>query len=131
MKHIILFDGVCNLCQFGVQFIVKRDPDAYFHFASLQGATGQRLLAEHQISPDLDSFIYISDTKVYNKSAAALRVARHLRGAWKIFYLFIILPRPIRDKMYEIIARNRYTWFGKQETCMLPSPELKSRFLEE
>lgn len=131
MKHIILFDGVCNLCQSIVQFVIKRDRHAKFSFASLQGEAGQRLLLEHQISPEIDSFIYITKNRAYHKSEAALRVCQQLDGAWKIFYIFLIIPRPIRDRVYQFIARNRYKWFGKQDSCMLPTPELKKRFLDQ
>lgn len=127
----ILFDGVCNLCNGSVQFILKRDPEARFRFASLQSESGRRLVAENGLDPDvLSSVILIEDGKVYRESAAALRIARHMSGAWKLLRVLVLIPRPIRDAAYRLIARNRYRWFGKSETCWLPTPELRARFLD-
>jgi predicted DCC family thiol-disulfide oxidoreductase YuxK len=127
----ILFDGVCNLCNGSIQFILKRDPEARFRFASLQSESGRRLVAENGLDPDvLNSVILIEDGKVYRESAAALRIARHMSGAWKLLRVFVLIPRPIRDAAYRLIARNRYRWFGKSETCWLPTPELRARFLD-
>lgn len=127
----ILFDGVCNLCNGSVQFILKRDPEARFRFASLQSESGRRLVAENGLDPDvLSSVILLEDGKVYRESAAALRIARHMSGAWKLLRVFVLIPRPIRDALYRMIARNRYRWFGKSETCWLPTPELRARFLD-
>jgi predicted DCC family thiol-disulfide oxidoreductase YuxK len=130
MERIILFDGVCNLCNSSVQFILKRDPVGYFTFASLQGETGQNLLKKNSLSTDLNSFVLIENDKVYVKSSAALRVCSKLVGAWKILLIFQILPRSFRDFFYDILANNRYKWFGKKESCMLPLPEWKQRFLD-
>lgn len=127
----ILFDGVCNLCNGSVQFILKRDPESRFRFASLQSEAGRRLVAENGLDPDvLSSVILIEDGKVYRESTAALRIARHLSGAWKLLRVLVLIPRPIRDAAYRLIARNRYRWFGKSETCWLPTPELRARFLD-
>ena len=127
---IILFDGVCNLCAWAVRFIIERDPRAVFRFASLQSDIGQQLLIDHQLDPtNMDSFILVEDAKAYEQSTAALQVSRHLSGAWPAFYVFIALPRLVRDPIYRLIARNRYRWFGKQETCMVPNPALRARFL--
>lgn len=131
MTHpIVLFDGVCNLCNGSVQFILRRDPAGTFRFASLQSDLGQRLLSEHGLDPKaLDSVLVLDGDRLYRESDAALRVARDLKGAWKALTVFRAVPRPVRDWAYRLIARNRYRWFGKSETCWLPTPELRSRFL--
>lgn len=131
MTHpVVLFDGVCNLCNGSVQFILKRDPQARFRFASLQSEAGRSLLVEHGLDPDaLSSVVVVEDGRVWQESSAALRIARHLPGAWKLLRIFTVIPRPLRDAVYRLIARNRYRWFGKSETCWLPTPELKGRFL--
>lgn len=127
----ILFDGVCNLCNGSVQFILRRDPQARLRFASLQSEAGRRLVTEQGLDPEvLNSVILIEDGKVYRESAAALRIARHMDGAWKLLRVLVLIPRPIRDAVYRLIARNRYRWFGKSETCWLPTPELRARFLD-
>jgi len=128
MNNIILFDGECNFCDSSVQFIIRRDVEGVFKFASLQGETGQRLLLEHHIPKDMDSFLLITNNKAYLKSAAALLVSRRLKGLWKLLYAFIVVPRPIRDFFYDILAKNRYKWFGKKECCTIPTPEIRSRF---
>lgn len=130
MTAIVLFDGECNFCDASVQFIIKRDQKGFFNYASLQSEVGQDLLREHDIPQDIDSFMLIEDGKAYMRSAAALRIARHLDGAWKLLYGFIVVPAPIRDAIYDYIAANRYKWFGKKDDhCMLPSPEVRQRFL--
>ncbi|MBU9721932.1 thiol-disulfide oxidoreductase DCC family protein [Bacillus alkalicola] len=126
---IILFDGVCNLCNGSVQFIIKRDHERYFKFASLQSDVGQSLVKEYNIPNDMDSFILIDGDNYYLKSSAALRVARKLSGGWRLLYPFIIVPPPIRNIFYHLIAKNRYRLFGKRDSCMMPSPEMKNRFL--
>nr|WP_310174884.1 thiol-disulfide oxidoreductase DCC family protein [Neobacillus niacini] len=130
MERIILFDGVCNLCNHSVQFIIKRDTSGIFKFASIQGGTGKRIVTKYGLAPDLDSFILIEKEKVYIKSTAALRVCSGLKGGWKLFAILMIVPTFIRDYIYDIIAKNRYKWFGKKNSCMLPSPELRERFLD-
>jgi predicted DCC family thiol-disulfide oxidoreductase YuxK len=127
---IILFDGVCNLCNRIVQFIIKRDNNGYFQFASQQSAKGKALMEKYRIDTNTDSFILIEQEKAYMKSAAALRVCRNLDGIWKVFYAGMIFPKPIRDSLYDYIARNRYKWFGKRDSCMLPGPDMKKRFIE-
>jgi predicted DCC family thiol-disulfide oxidoreductase YuxK len=130
-KKIVLFDGVCNLCNRSVQFIIKRDRRKQFHFASLQGKAGQELLQQFNLSTDnLNSFILIENGILYRKSSAALRIARKLSSGWPLLYAFIIIPSFIRDAVYSLIAKNRYKWFGKSESCMLPAPGLKDRFLD-
>ncbi|MBT2725090.1 thiol-disulfide oxidoreductase DCC family protein [Bacillus sp. ISL-46] len=130
MDRIILFDGVCNLCNNSVKFIIKRDTSGYFKFASLQGETGQRLLKKHSLNYDLNSFVLIEMEKVYIKSSAALRVCSKLGGAWRILSIFRFLPPLFRDFLYDIVAKNRYKWFGKRESCILPLPKWKQRFLD-
>ena len=129
MNPVILFDGECNFCDSSVQFIIKNDPKGIFHFASLQSDTGQELLKKHHVPSNIDSMILIEENKVYYKSAAALRICRHLKGAWKLLYAFIVVPRPLRNVAYDFIAKNRYKWFGKKESCMLPSPSVRARFI--
>ena len=129
-KHIILFDGVCNLCNGAVQYVIKRDKREVFKFASLQSDAAKALLSKSGLPEDhLESCVYISDDKVYTKSDAALRVAGKLSFPTKLLSGFIIVPRFIRDFFYDLIARNRYKMFGKKDECMLPTPELKGRFL--
>ena len=129
-KAIILFDGVCNLCNASVIFTIKRDSKSSFMFASLQSAAGKQLAEKYGIPTSFNSFVLLDNGAVYNESTAALRVLKKLRGAWPLLYGFIIIPAPIRNLVYKFISRNRYRFFGKQETCMVPSEELKSKFLE-
>ncbi|EAY27093.1 thiol-disulfide oxidoreductase DCC family protein [Microscilla marina] len=129
-QPIVLFDGVCNLCDDAVQTIIKRDKQEKFLFASLQSEVGQALLRKfNRPVDDLDSFVMIESDTHYIKSTAALRVAREFGGAWRLLYGFIIVPRFIRDAVYDFIAKNRYRWYGKKDECMMPTPELKARFL--
>ena len=128
-QPVILFDGVCNLCSASVQFIIKRDPKSHFKFASLQSDAGIALLKKYNIPDELRSIVLISDGKVYNRSAAALNIAKKLSGLWPILYTYIIIPPFIRDSIYDWIADNRYKWFGKQNECMIPTANLKSRFI--
>lgn len=126
---VVLFDGVCNLCNSSVQFIIKKDKSNQFYFASLQGETGQALLKKFNLSTShFNSFILVKDERVYTKSTAVLKLLKMLGGWWKLLYAFIIVPPFIRDAIYSFIAVNRYRWFGKRESCMLPTPELKKRF---
>jgi predicted DCC family thiol-disulfide oxidoreductase YuxK len=128
---IILFDGVCNFCNGTVNFIIKQDKKRVFRFAPLQSAVGQQLLQEYHLSTtDLESFVLIDNGKAYKKTAAALHLYPRLGGAWKLVKALAILPAFIRDFGYDIIARNRYRWFGKKESCMIPSPEVRSLFLQ-
>ena len=128
---IVLFDGVCNLCNSSVQFIIKHDKKKQFRFGSLQGNYGQAFLKKYNLPADnFNSFILQEDDKVYTRSAGALRMLKHLGGGWSLLYGFIIVPKFIRDGIYNWFARNRYKWFGKREECMVPTPDLKARFLE-
>ena len=127
---VILFDGVCNLCNSAVQFIIKRDKKNRFRFAALQSETGQKLLAQYGLpANELNSFILIENDKAYNRSTGALRVLKKFKGLWPLLYGFIIVPKFIRDGVYDWVGRNRYKWFGKKEECMIPTPEVRSRFL--
>jgi len=128
---VILFDGVCNLCNSSVQFIIKRDPRSIFRFASIQSEAGRELLSANGEDPDtLDSVILVKDNRVYKRSAAALEIARKLSGGWPLFYVFRIIPSAVLDIFYNIIARNRYSWFGRKDQCMIPDPKLSLRFLD-
>ena len=129
-KPIILFDGVCNLCNNAVQFVIKHDPSDEFVFAALQSATGQELLQQYNLPQvGFDSFVLIQNGKIFLKSTAALQIAKQLNGPIKLLYGFIIVPAFIRNAVYNIIAKNRYKWFGKKDNCMMPTPALQSRFL--
>lgn len=126
---VILFDGVCNLCNSSVQFVIKHDPKRQFRFASIQGDYGQQVLKQFHLPPDsLNSFILLKDNQIYTHSTGALKVAKQLSGAWPLLYAFIIIPAFIRNAVYQFIANNRYKWFGKKESCAMPSPELKALF---
>jgi predicted DCC family thiol-disulfide oxidoreductase YuxK len=127
---IILFDGECHVCDKSVEFIIKRDPDGYFHFASLQSEVGQNILNYYRVERDIDSLVLIEHNQYYQKSTAALKICRHLKGLSKFLYILLIIPLPIRDFFYKIIAKNRYRWFGKKDICMLPLPNVKKRFLD-
>lgn len=130
--RVILFDGVCNLCNGLVQFVIDRDPYARFVFAPLQGDEARRLLAARRhAGGDLGTVLLVEDGRVYDRSTACLRIARHLSGAWPLAYAFILVPRPLRDLVYGWVARNRYAWFGREESCRIPTPELRARFLTE
>jgi len=127
---IILFDGVCNLCNGAVTYIIKRDKKNLFKFAALQSEIGQQLISKFNIDTSkVDSIILIDGEKHYEKSSAALRIAKYLSGAYPLLFGFMILPKFIRNAVYDYIAKNRYKWFGKKESCMIPTAELKSKFL--
>src|SRR3954447_22384270 len=108
---IILFDGECHVCDKSVEFIIKRDPDGYFHFASLQSEVGQNILNYYRVERDIDSLVLIDHNQYYQKSTAALKICRNLKGLSKFLYILLIIPLPIRDFFYKIIAKNRYRWF--------------------
>ncbi|MBS1928646.1 MAG: thiol-disulfide oxidoreductase DCC family protein [Chitinophagaceae bacterium] len=128
---IILFDGICNLCNASVQFVIKHDPTEKFQFASLQGKAGKGFLKSFNLPQnDFFSFVLIENGKAYTKSTAALRVSRYLSWPVNWLYGFIIVPPFIRDAVYNLIAKNRYRWFGKLKECMIPTAQLKNRFLD-
>lgn len=127
---VVLFDGVCNLCNASVDFILKRDKRDYFRFTALQSDAGGEIMRANALDPGkLDTFLLYEKERIYARSTAALRVARRLSGAWPLLYAFIIVPRPIRDFFYNRIAKNRYRWFGKRQTCRVPTPLERSKFL--
>ena len=127
---IILFDGVCNFCNSAINFVLKQDKKGIFRFAPLQSEAGQRLLQEYNLSTEeFDSFVLIDNGKVYKKSAASLRVMNKLPWYWKEAQVLRIIPTAFRDAIYDFIASNRYKWFGKKEQCMIPTTEMRSRFL--
>ncbi len=128
---VILFDGVCNLCNGSVLFILNRDPSGIFRFAPLQSDTGKNLLSKFDLPNDkFDSIILVENNEYYLRSTAALKILQRLGALWKIVYVFMLVPRPVRDYIYDIVARNRYKWYGKRAECMIPSSDIESRFLE-
>lgn len=127
---IVLFDGVCNLCNSTVTFIIRRDQEKIFRFAPLQSPVGEEIKMACGLPKDeLDSVILKVDGKVYKKSDAALQIARRLDGLWPLFFVFYLIPSVLRDPIYDLVARYRYRWFGKRESCMIPDSDLRSRFL--
>ena len=129
-KKIILFDGVCNLCSGSVNFVIKRDRKDVFRFAPLQEKIGIELMAFYNIDRrKTDSIVLIENGKAYVKSTAALRAARHLPAGWPLLYGLMVVPKFIRNWVYDIIARNRYKWYGKKDQCMIPTPELRAKFI--
>lgn len=128
MKKVILFDGVCHLCDQSVQFILKHDKEKQFLFASYQGATAMDIQTTFHLYP-MQSIALLEGEKIYTESSAVLRITKNLAGIWKVFYVFILVPKPLRDTLYRLIAKNRYKWFGKMESCRLPTKEEKERFL--
>jgi predicted DCC family thiol-disulfide oxidoreductase YuxK len=130
-QPVILFDGVCNLCNGVVKLVIRQDKKGHFKFAALQSAAGQKLLENHQLpQKEFESFLLIQNGRVYQQSDAALQVARRFSWYWQWVQVLWLVPRPLRNAVYRFIARNRYRWFGKQEACMLPTPSNKQRFLE-
>ncbi len=126
--RIIFFDGVCNLCNGAVNFVIERDPHELFKLAPLQSDVANKYLGHERVK-NLDSIVLYEEGKMYEKSTAALKIAKKLKGAWFLLYAFIVIPPFIRNFFYDIIAKNRYKWFGERETCRLPSPDEKKRFL--
>ncbi|HMU46750.1 MAG TPA: thiol-disulfide oxidoreductase DCC family protein [Chitinophagaceae bacterium] len=130
-KPLVLFDGVCNFCNYWVNFAIKRDKKGKLMFSPLQGKTAKEKLTHFNFNQKtLSSVILVDKGKIFTQSSAAIRICRYLDGGWKLLYGLIVIPKFIRDFFYNIIARNRYKWFGKKEECMVPSPELKERFLK-
>ncbi len=128
-KKIILFDGDCHFCNRSVQFIIKRDPDIVFSFASLQSDIGQTLLKHHKLPSDTDSIVLIDNESYFTQSSAILKITLHLHHLYPLLYTAIFIPRPIRDYIYRFVATHRYDWFGKTNACSLPSKQDQSRFL--
>ena len=129
MNPVILFDGVCNFCNGAVNFIIRHDGEKKFKFAPLQSEIGQRMQVKYGIGEDVDSIILVENDKAFTYSTAGLRVAKGLGGIWSLGYVFIIVPTFIRDYLYRLFAKNRYRLFGRQDACMLPTPDVRERFL--
>ncbi len=132
-EHVLLYDGVCNMCDSTVQFVLNRDKNKKIYYAGLQSSVAQKLLKEHgvQINPEeLSTIFYISKGKLFTKSTAILKVCRELKGLWPVMTTFLIVPKFIRDGVYSFIAKNRYKWFGKKEYCVLPTIDEKKLFLD-
>lgn len=131
---IVLFDGVCNFCNASINFVMDHDPNGYFRFASLQSRLAEDLGRPggslHEVSDSPDSIVLLEAGVVYKQSTAVLRIARRIARPWSLLYVFIVVPRPIRDRVYRWVAANRYRWFGKADSCRLPTPERRDRFLE-
>jgi predicted DCC family thiol-disulfide oxidoreductase YuxK len=127
---IILFDGICNFCSGVVQFLYARDKNHVFRFASLQSETGQKLLSEHHLPAEISTVVVIENDVAYTRSTGALKLTRYLTKLWPLAQMFFIVPRFIRDGIYEIIAKNRYKWFGKHDSCLIPSKGLREQFLD-
>ncbi|MFK3939867.1 thiol-disulfide oxidoreductase DCC family protein [Alkalihalobacillus sp. NPDC078783] len=128
-KGIILFDGVCNLCNKGVDFIIKRDKHNYFYFASIQSEIGQTLMKKYSIGRYVDSMILIEDDRAYTHDQAVLKITSHLPFRWRLCQIAYVLPRPLRKACYQLVARYRHRFFGKSESCRLPSKEERAQFL--
>ena len=131
-KQLILFDGVCNFCNSTVLKVIKNDKNNLFVFASLQSETGKKILEHYSIdTTKIDSIVLVtSKEKFYIKSSAALKIGKHFSGLWKLFQIFWIIPTPLRNVVYNYIAKNRYKWFGKKDNCMIPTPEIKAKFID-
>ncbi|HAD11460.1 MAG TPA: hypothetical protein DCF33_03375 [Saprospirales bacterium] len=127
---VSLFDGVCNLCNASVQWVLQKDKKGVFRFAALQSETGQQLMESHGMSTEkIETVVLVSGQKVFTHSDAPLELVRLLGGGWSVLYLFRWIPKRLRDAVYRFVARNRYRWFGEKATCMMPKPEWKGRFL--
>ena len=130
MGAIVLFDGVCNFCNASVNFVIERDKTGYFKFAPLQSEIGEELVAKHGIdTAETDSVIVVENDRAYTHSSAALRIAKRLDGLWSWSFGLVIVPKPIRDFLYRLFAKHRYRLFGKKDACMMPTPEIRARFL--
>jgi predicted DCC family thiol-disulfide oxidoreductase YuxK len=129
-EKIVLFDGVCNYCNSMINYAIRNDKKGVLKFATLQSEAGKQLKSKYSIPAEIDSVIFIENGKVFTYSDAAIHISRYLRWPAKALYGLIIVPKFIRQPVYKWIARNRYKWFGKREECMIPSPDIKSRFLD-
>ena len=127
---IVLFDGVCNFCNDSVNFIIERDSKGYFKFAPLQSETAAKLLNDNSIDREqTDSIVFIENGRAFTYSTAALKISRNLDGIWPVLFAFVVIPKPIRDFFYKLFAKNRYRLFGKKDECMIPTPEVRERFI--
>ncbi|HET7393735.1 MAG TPA: thiol-disulfide oxidoreductase DCC family protein [Candidatus Binatia bacterium] len=131
VPNLILFDGVCNLCNASVQFVIRHDRAGKFRFAAIQSEIGREIFQRHGLDPaKLQTFVFITDGRIFLRSDAAIEVVARFGGAWKLLRVLSLVPRSLRDAIYSFIAQNRYRWFGRQEVCMIPTPEIKERFLD-
>ena len=129
--YVILFDGVCNLCNGAVNWLIKRDKKNIFKFASLQSAYGKQVIEQNKLTNQyLNTIVLVENNKVYLRSIAVLRVLKHLGGVYKLAYIFIVLPVPVLNFFYNIVAKYRYRWFGKTDSCRVPDASLKEKFIE-
>jgi len=129
-RPILFFDGICNLCNGAVQFVIKRDKEKKFLFASLQSLAGKKAILDNMgYGPNVDSMLLFIHNRYYIKSSAFLHVLQQLGGMWKLCAIGFLIPRFVRDRLYDWVAKNRYRWFGKRNECMMPTDELKSRFI--
>ncbi|HTF02691.1 MAG TPA: DCC1-like thiol-disulfide oxidoreductase family protein [Bacteroidia bacterium] len=129
-KGLVLFDGVCQFCNSSVNFMIRKDNTDYFRFLPLQSELGQKIIKQFNLDPEnLQTVILLENKRIYTRSTAALRIAKKLKGGWKLFYGFVIIPAFIRDAVYNVVARNRYKWWGKRDSCMVPTPDVKKKFL--
>ncbi|MBS1613432.1 MAG: thiol-disulfide oxidoreductase DCC family protein [Bacteroidetes bacterium] len=129
--YVVLFDGVCNLCNGAVNWLIDHDPKNVLKFASLQSNYGQQIVAKHKLQGEyLNTILLVEDDKVYERSTAVLRALKHIGGWPALLYVFIVVPVFIRNAVYNFVARNRYKWFGKMDACRIPTPELKAKFLD-
>lgn len=128
-NRLVLFDGVCNFCSASVRFVIQRDPQARFQFAPLQSDLGQYFAQQYGFTK-LESMVLLERGQVYQKSSAALRIARQLNGLWPLFFVFIVVPGTVRDYVYDFIGNRRYRWFGKTEQCWIPEADIKGRFFQ-
>ena len=132
LDNVVIFDGVCNLCARSVRFILDHEADQTLRFTPLQSPAGARLMHDLGLDPeDASTFVLIADGKAYVKSDAAIRLSRYFRPAWRPLGIVKIIPRRLRDWAYDLVARKRYRWFGRLDSCMVPTAELKARFIEE
>jgi predicted DCC family thiol-disulfide oxidoreductase YuxK len=132
MNDIVIFDGICSLCTHSVRFILNHEADQSIRFAPVQSLAGKRLMRDYGFDPDdAKTLVFLSAGKLYSKSDAVIQVSKSLRWPWKMLGAVKIIPRPVRDWVYDLIARHRYRWFGRYETCISPSPNLKARFIED
>ncbi len=130
-QPIILFDGICNFCNSAVNFVIKKDKKGIVKFTPLQSNAGQQLLQQYNLpTEEMSSFVFIDEGKAYTRSTAAIKVCKYLSGLWPLCKVFIIVPKFIRDGLYNWIAKNRYKWFGERDACMIPTPEVRERFLQ-
>jgi predicted DCC family thiol-disulfide oxidoreductase YuxK len=132
LDNLVIFDGVCNFCTKFVQFVLRHESDHVLLFAPMQSTTGSRIMRELGIDPsDTETFVVISGGEAFTRSDAAIRLTGHLRGGWNVLRIFAVLPRPVRDWAYGVVARNRYRWFGRYDQCMVPSAAIRDRFITD